>query len=112
MISISEQGYYGRFGGAFIPEMLHPNVEEIRKTYVEMIKDEAFQKQFRHLLRDYVGRPTPLFLAERLSEKYQLMKRSETGLIIRQRSPRCRLRFIKKRRNYSSTRNRSCFCCA
>lgn len=71
MISISEQGYYGRFGGAFIPEMLHPNVEEIRKTYVEMIKDEAFQKQFRHLLRDYVGRPTPLFLAERLSEKYQ-----------------------------------------
>jgi len=71
MIAISEEGYYGRFGGAFIPEMLHPNVEEIRKTYVEMINDEAFQKQFRQLLRDYVGRPTPLFLAERLSEKYQ-----------------------------------------
>jgi len=71
MIEISKEGYYGKFGGAFIPEMLHPNVEEIRKTYVEMIKDEAFQKQFRQLLRDYVGRPTPLFLAQRLSEKYQ-----------------------------------------
>jgi len=71
MISISQEGYYGRFGGAFIPEMLHPNVEEIRRTYVEMIKEETFQNQFRQLLRDYVGRPTPLFLAQRLSEKYQ-----------------------------------------
>ena len=65
-----EKGYYGEFGGAFIPEMLYPNVEELRSKYLEIMKGESFQKEFQQLLKDYVGRPTPLYLAERLSEKY------------------------------------------
>lgn len=71
MIGIDEKGYYGEFGGAYIPEMLHPNVEELRKAYVGIWEDEAFQKEFRELLRDYVGRPTPLYFASRLSAKYK-----------------------------------------
>ncbi|MBP9077619.1 MAG: tryptophan synthase subunit beta, partial [Haliscomenobacter sp.] len=63
-------GYYGEFGGAFIPEMLYPNVEELRKNYLKITQEPEFQQQFQHLLKDYVGRPTPLFLAERLSEQY------------------------------------------
>jgi len=70
MIGIDEKGYYGEFGGAYIPEMLHPNVEELRKAYVGIWEDEVFQKEFRDLLRDYVGRPTPLYYAARLSAKY------------------------------------------
>ncbi len=64
------QGYYGLFGGAYIPEMLHRNVEELRTKYLEIIYDDEFQKEFQYLLRDYVGRPTPLYLAERLSEQF------------------------------------------
>jgi tryptophan synthase beta chain len=67
---IDSKGYYGSFGGAFIPEMLYPNVEELRTNYLEIIEDPAFQQQFRKLLKDYVGRPTPLFRADRLSDKY------------------------------------------
>src|SRR5688572_2693733 len=66
-----EFGYYGEFGGAYIPEMLHRNVEELRSKYLEIIHAENFQKQFRELLKDYAGRPTPLFHAERLSKKYK-----------------------------------------
>lgn len=68
--SPNEQGYYGSFGGAYIPEMLHRNVEELRTKYLEIMYEEEFQKEFRYLLRDYVGRPTPLYLAERLSKRY------------------------------------------
>lgn len=64
------QGYYGKFGGAFIPEMLHRNVEELRSKYLDIIYDPAFQKEFRSLLHDYAGRPTPLYLAQRLSKQY------------------------------------------
>ncbi|MFT3947977.1 MAG: tryptophan synthase subunit beta [Agriterribacter sp.] len=63
-------GYYGHFGGAYIPEMLHPNVEELKEQYLKIIYDEGFQKEFRDLLRDYVGRPSPLYHAKRLSEKH------------------------------------------
>lgn len=63
-------GYYGSFGGAYIPEMLHRNVEELRNRYLEIIQDPLFQRQFESLLTDYVGRPTPLFYAERLSREY------------------------------------------
>ncbi|MEK9750593.1 MAG: tryptophan synthase subunit beta [Flavobacteriaceae bacterium] len=66
-----EQGFYGEFGGAFIPEMLYPNTEELRKSYLEITSRPEFQKDFKALLKDYVGRPTPLFYASRLSEKYQ-----------------------------------------
>jgi len=67
---VDEKGYYGDFGGAFIPEMLYPNVEKLRSKYLEIMKEESFRKEFDQLLKDYVGRPTPLYLAERLSEKY------------------------------------------
>ena len=71
MIAINEKGYYGDFGGAYIPEMLHPNVEELRKHYVQIMQEESFQQEFQQLLKDYVGRPSPLYLAKRLSEHYQ-----------------------------------------
>ena len=64
-------GYFGEFGGAFIPEMLYANVEELRQNYMKIMADDSFKKQFDYLLRDYVGRPSPLYLAERLSEKYK-----------------------------------------
>jgi tryptophan synthase beta chain len=63
-------GYYGDFGGAFIPEMLNQNVEQLQSTYLEIYNDPVFQKEYHALLKDYVGRPTPLFYAQRLSEKY------------------------------------------
>ena len=63
-------GFYGEFGGAFIPEMLYHNVETLRKSYLKIIYSKDFQKQFKSLLADYVGRPTPLYLAERMSQKY------------------------------------------
>jgi tryptophan synthase beta chain len=65
------QGYYGKFGGAYIPEMLHRNVEELREKYLNIIAETSFQKEFQLLLKDYVGRPTPLFLAQRLSALHQ-----------------------------------------
>lgn len=65
------QGYYGSFGGAYIPEMLHRNVSELQQQYRAITDSADFQQQFAQLLQDYVGRPTPLFLAERLSEKYR-----------------------------------------
>ena len=65
-----EQGYYGKFGGAYIPEMLHRNVEELKSRYLDIMQDASFQQEFRALLKDYVGRPTPLFLAQRLSRQY------------------------------------------
>ncbi len=68
--NVNEKGYYGEFGGAYIPEMLYPNVEELRQNYLKIIAEESFQKEFRELLKDYVGRPTPLYFAKRLSEKY------------------------------------------
>ena len=69
--SIDTHGYYGEFGGAFIPEMLHPNVEELRRNYLSIMQDPSFEKEFRYLLKHYVGRPTPLYFAERLSEHYK-----------------------------------------
>jgi tryptophan synthase beta chain len=69
--NVNERGYYGEFGGAFIPEMLYPNVKELQEKYLSIMDDKEFKKEFDHLLKDYVGRPTPLFFAERLSEKYK-----------------------------------------
>ncbi|RMD76135.1 MAG: tryptophan synthase subunit beta [Bacteroidetes bacterium] len=65
-----DHGYYGEFGGAWIPEMLYRNVEELRSRYLDIIHEPDFQQEFRRLLRDYVGRPTPLWFAERLSQRY------------------------------------------
>lgn len=67
---VNEKGYYGDFGGAYIPEMLYPNVEELRQQYLGIIQRPDFQEEFKALLKDYVGRPSPLYLAKRLSKKY------------------------------------------
>lgn len=68
--NVNQEGYYGEYGGAYIPELLHPNVEELKLNYLKIIQSPSFQEEFKSLLRDYVGRPTPLFHAKRLSEKY------------------------------------------
>ena len=65
--SVDDNGYYGNFGGAYIPEMLYPNVKQLQEQYLEIMGQPSFQQDFRQLLKDYVGRPTPLFLAENLS---------------------------------------------
>ena len=64
------QGYYGKFGGAFIPELLYPNVKELDDNYRKIIDSETFQKEYQYLLNQYVGRPTPLYFAANLSKKY------------------------------------------
>jgi tryptophan synthase beta chain len=68
---VDENGFYGQFGGAFIPEMLYPNVEELRQNHLKISAEPAFKKEFMQLLVDYVGRPTPLYFAKRLSAEYQ-----------------------------------------
>jgi tryptophan synthase beta chain len=68
---VDERGYFGNFGGAYIPEMLYPNIEELRENYLNIIQSDSFQHEFQSLLRDYVGRPTPLYFAARLSEQYR-----------------------------------------
>lgn len=68
----TEQGYYGEFGGAFIPEMLFGNVDELRSRYLGIMDDPGFRQEFELLLKDYAGRPTPLYFAGRLSEKYSV----------------------------------------
>ena len=69
--AVDAQGFYGEFGGAFIPEILYPNVKELTDRYLEIIDSEKFQTRFQDLLANYAGRPTPLYFAERLSEKYK-----------------------------------------
>ncbi len=68
--NINDKGFYGAFGGAYIPEMLYPNVEELCQNYLKIMSDPSFKKEFDQLLKDYVGRPSPLYFAKRLSEKY------------------------------------------
>ncbi len=68
--SVDDRGYYGQFGGAYIPEMLYSNVEELRTNYLTIIQEYGFKAEFEKLLNDYVGRPTPLYKANRLSERY------------------------------------------
>ncbi len=71
MIRVDEKGFYGKFGGAYIPEMLHPNIEELRNNYESIVATPEFQEEFQSLLKDFVGRPTPLYFASRLSEKHK-----------------------------------------
>ena len=67
---IDKNGYYGRFGGSFIPEMMYKNVNELKERYLEIIQSDDFKKELEQLLHDYVGRPTPLYPAKKLSAKY------------------------------------------
>ena len=67
---VDENGYYGEFGGAYVPEILHQCVENLQKKYLEVLESDSFKNEFNQLLRDYVGRPSPLYQAKRLSEMY------------------------------------------
>lgn len=67
---VDKKGYYGQFGGAFIPEMLYPNIEELQQKYLNIMAEPDFKSEFEQLLKDYVGRPTPLYFAKRFSKKY------------------------------------------
>ena len=68
---VDKKGFYGNYGGAFVPEMLFPNLDELDKNYNKIIDDPNFQEDYNNLLKDYVGRPTPLYFAERMSKKYK-----------------------------------------
>ncbi|PJC59855.1 MAG: tryptophan synthase subunit beta, partial [Flavobacteriales bacterium CG_4_9_14_0_2_um_filter_35_242] len=68
---VDKNGYYGEFGGAYIPEMLFPNVAQLKQEYLKIMGEASFKNDFQKLLKDYVGRPSPLYLAKRLSEKYK-----------------------------------------
>ena len=67
---VDENGYYGEFGGAYVPEILHGCVENLQQNYLKIIESESFRQEYMALLRDYVGRPSPLYYASRLSDKY------------------------------------------
>lgn len=67
---INQEGFYGEFGGAFVPEVLQQCITELKEAYLQVLESEDFKEEFNQLLRDYVGRPSPLFLAKHLSEKY------------------------------------------
>jgi tryptophan synthase beta chain len=69
--SVDERGYYGEFGGAFVPEMMYPNIEELRENYLNILADPAFKAEFSDLLKNYVGRPSPLYFAKRLSDFHE-----------------------------------------
>ena len=68
---VTSDGFYGKYGGAFVPEMLYPNLEELKNNYEKIIDQKEFKKDYDELLKEYVGRPTPLYFASRLSEKYK-----------------------------------------
>ncbi|GAB6007564.1 tryptophan synthase subunit beta [Dysgonomonas reticulitermitis] len=68
--AVDINGYYGEFGGAYVPEILFDNVENLKRTYLEVLNDPSFREEYNSLLRDYVGRPSPLYPANRLSKKY------------------------------------------
>ncbi|GAI30361.1 unnamed protein product, partial [marine sediment metagenome] len=67
---VDEYGYYGPFGGAYVPEMLYPNLEELQNNYLKIFNDQEFRKEYQSLLKDYAGRPSPLYFAKRLTFKY------------------------------------------
>ena len=69
--NVDKRGYYGEFGGAYIPEMLYPNIENLRQNYLSILSDNKFKNEYNQLLKNYVGRPTPLYFAKRLSKKYK-----------------------------------------
>ena len=67
---VNENGFYGEFGGAYVPEILYATVRNLQEQYVGIIESQEFKDEYRALLRDYVGRPSPLYFARRMSEKY------------------------------------------
>ena len=69
--NVDENGFYGQFGGAYIPEMLYPNIEQLTERYLSIMSESSFKIEFNQLLKNYVGRPTPLYYAKRFSKKYK-----------------------------------------
>lgn len=69
---VNDNGFYGNYGGAYIPELLFSNVEELKQNYLSIIKEDSLQKDFNKLLHDYVGRPTPLYFAEKFRQNTTL----------------------------------------
>lgn len=67
---VDQDGYYGEFGGAYVPEILHRCVEDLKENYLKVLESDDFKQEFQQLLKDYVGRPSPLYLAQRLSKRY------------------------------------------
>ena len=67
---VDKKGFYGEFGGAYIPEAMYPNIDELKKNYLDIMTSSSFQNEFRQLLKDYVGRPSPLYFSKRLSVYY------------------------------------------
>ena len=65
--NVNSKGYYGDFGGAYIPEMLLHNIDELKENYIKIMSDDSFQQEFNQLLKDYVGRPSPLYFSKNLS---------------------------------------------
>ena len=86
-VSPDGQGYYGRFGGAYVPEMLFRNVEELRARYLDIINNPSFQDEYQALLVDYVGRPTPLYFASGLSKRYNARIFFKKGRSLSHRGP-------------------------
>jgi tryptophan synthase beta chain len=68
--TVNKKGYYGEFGGAYVPEILHKCVADLQQVYLDIMESESFQQEFQALLRDYVGRPSPLYLSKQLSERH------------------------------------------
>ena len=68
--NVDERGFYGRYGGAYVPEILYKTVEDLKKAYMPIIERDEFKQEFHELLHDYVGRPSPLYFARRMSERY------------------------------------------
>ena len=68
--TVGQDGFYGQFGGAYVPEILYGTLEALRTSYQQIIESEDFLQEYYQLLRDYVGRPSPLYFARRMSEKY------------------------------------------
>ena len=64
-----KNGYFGQYGGAFVPELLYPNVKELEDNYIQIIESEEFQKEYKSLLKDYVGRPTPFVFSKKIVRK-------------------------------------------
>lgn len=67
---VDKNGFFGKFGGAYVPEILYKCVTDLQQAYEPIIQSEEFKKEYHQLLRDYVGRPSPLYFAKRMSEKY------------------------------------------
>ena len=76
---VDKNGYYGEFGGAYVPEILHQCVENLQNTYLQVLESDSFKEEFDQLLRDYVGRPSPLYSGQTVEREIRMQDLFETG---------------------------------